>query len=215
MVRYTTGAMRIGLIADTHIPEARDELWPQVFDAFRNVDAILHGGDIYNVDLLDELATLAPLWACRGNGDDGSGGRPVQPDHPLLQPGWLLDFEGVRVALVHRLPLPEYPPVLTVGNTLERHFGHREVDVVIHGDTHVESIEDIGGVLCVNPGSPTFPHNLDTQHGTLGYLDIEAGKVEASIWQIAEHGIEPFDWTRWRERRPMTAPQPNGILRSW
>jgi len=27
-------ATRISLIADTHIPEARATLWPQVFDAF-------------------------------------------------------------------------------------------------------------------------------------------------------------------------------------
>ena len=27
--------MRIGLISDTHVPESREELWPQAFDAFR------------------------------------------------------------------------------------------------------------------------------------------------------------------------------------
>ena len=26
--------LRVGLISDTHIPEARAELWPQVFDVF-------------------------------------------------------------------------------------------------------------------------------------------------------------------------------------
>ena len=30
-------SMKIGLVADTHIPEARAELWPQVFDAFAGV----------------------------------------------------------------------------------------------------------------------------------------------------------------------------------
>ena len=33
-------SLRIGLISDTHIPEARDELWPQVFEVFQGVDAI-------------------------------------------------------------------------------------------------------------------------------------------------------------------------------
>lgn len=33
--------MRIGLISDTHIPEARPQLWPQVFEAFSGVDYIL------------------------------------------------------------------------------------------------------------------------------------------------------------------------------
>ena len=190
--------MRIGLIADTHIPEARDELWPQVFDAFRDVDYILHAGDIYNVDLLDELAELAPLFACRGNGDDGSSGRPIQPEHPLLETGWELEFEGVNVGLVHRVPVPEYPPSITVASTLERHFGHSTLDVVVFGDTHVEMVEEINGVLVVNPGSPTLPHNLDTQYGTIGFLEIAQSSVDASIWQITDGGIEPFDWSRWR-----------------
>ena len=76
--------MRIGLISDTHIPEARAELWPQVYAAFEGVDAILHGGDIHDVALLDTFTAIAPTWAARGNGEDGSGGRPVQPDHPSL-----------------------------------------------------------------------------------------------------------------------------------
>jgi hypothetical protein len=37
--------LRIGLISDTHIPEARAELWPQVFSTFADVDVILHGGE--------------------------------------------------------------------------------------------------------------------------------------------------------------------------
>lgn len=44
--------VRIGLIADTHIPEARDALWPQVFDSFRGVDAILHAGDVYDIGVI-------------------------------------------------------------------------------------------------------------------------------------------------------------------
>jgi hypothetical protein len=32
--------LRIGLISDTHIPEARAELWPQVFAAFEDAGYI-------------------------------------------------------------------------------------------------------------------------------------------------------------------------------
>ena len=37
-------------------------------------------------------------------------------------------------------------------------------------------------------------HNLDTQLGTIGFLDIAEGKAQASIWQLTEDGIQPFDW---------------------
>src|SRR3954453_12462403 len=91
--------LRIGLISDTHIPEARPELWPQVFDVFAGVDAILHGGDIHELFVLDQLSELAPLWSARGNGEDGSGGRSVAAVDERLRYSWRLDLAGVHVGL--------------------------------------------------------------------------------------------------------------------
>ena len=193
--------MRIGLISDTHIPEARFELWPQVFDSFRGVDAILHAGDIHDLVVIDQLSDVAPTYAARGNGDDGSGGRPIQPNDKRLREAWLLEFDGLRVGMTHDIPIPEYPPHLTVERAMQRYFGRTDLDVLIYGDTHVEAIDTLGTTLCVNPGSPTYPHNLETQLGTLGFLEISGGRAEATIWQITETGIEPFDWTRWRRQR--------------
>src|SRR3990172_411862 len=65
--------MRIGLISDTHIPEAGRDLWPQVYDAFLGinpagpkVDLILHAGDMHVTDVLDWLAEGGggPVPAC-------------------------------------------------------------------------------------------------------------------------------------------------------
>ena len=59
------------------------------------------------------------------------------------------------------------------------------------------------GMLCVNPGSPTYPHNYDTQFGTIGFLELDDGQVDASVWLITEDGIEPFDWDEippWKRR---------------
>src|SRR3954453_13127216 len=82
--RATIGGERlgIGLISDTHIPEARLELWPQVFSTLAGVDLILHGGDIHDVAVLNQLAELAPIFSARGNGEDGAGRRAVAPPHP-------------------------------------------------------------------------------------------------------------------------------------
>src|SRR5438067_983904 len=129
-------SLRLGLISDTHIPEARRELWPQVFEAFRGVDAILHAGDIHDLVVIDQLSDIAPTFAARGNGDDGSGGRPVQPGDARLKPAWLLEFGGLKVGLTHDLPVPEYPPHLTVERACMRHFRCTDLDVVIYGDTH-------------------------------------------------------------------------------
>ncbi|MCE2407408.1 MAG: metallophosphoesterase family protein, partial [Pseudomonadales bacterium] len=76
-------------------------------------------------------------------------------------------------------------------------------DVIVFGDTHTELIEEVEGVLCVNPGSPTYPHNYDTQYGTIGFLEIDGADSAASVWLINDDGIEPFQWYEappWKRR---------------
>jgi putative phosphoesterase len=195
--------VRIGLISDTHIPEARKTLWPQVFTAFDGVDMIMHAGDIHELYVLDALEEVAPVVAARGNGEDGGGGRPVQPDDPRVKYAWLLELGGLWVGLTHYVPVPERPPQFTLARWVERYFPERTPDVIVSGDTHREIIAEVQGVLCVNPGSPTYPHNYDTQYGTLGFLDIVDGEARPSVWQITDGGIEPFDWDAvppWKRR---------------
>lgn len=188
-------AVRIGLISDTHIPEAGPHLWPQAYEAFTGCDAILHAGDIYDVSVVDQLASIAPTWAARGNGDDGSSGRDVQPDHPLLSDAWNHTFGGLRIGLTHHLPVPELS-FYRVADAIDRHFDGEQLDVCVYGDTHVERIDTFDGVLCVNPGSPTFPRNLEVQLGTIGFLEVSQTDgsivVTASLAQLTADGHEPL-----------------------
>ena len=66
--------------------------------------------------------------------------------------------------------------------------------MIVYGDTHTELINRVDGILCVNPGSPTYPHNYETQFGTIGFLELDAGLANPAVWQITEDGVEPFDW---------------------
>lgn len=192
--------MKVGLISDTHIPEAMPALWPHVFEAFDGVDCILHAGDIHDISVIDQLHRVAPTYAARGNGDDGSSGRAVQPEDARLREVWLLELNGFRVGLTHYIPMPEMPPQLTVSKWIDKLYPDARPDVLIYGDTHVEQINLFDGVLCVNPGSPTFPHNLNTQLGTIGFLDLSGERPAASIHQLTDDGIVPFDWEN--SRRP-------------
>ena len=187
-------ATRIGLIADTHIPEARATLWPQVYEAFDGVDCIFHGGDVHDLALLDELEKVAPIYCARGNGEDGSGGRPIQPEDPRVKYVWTVEIESLSVGLTHYIPVDEGPPGLTLEKFVARYWPDKTPDVIVSGDSHTELITEIDGILCVNPGSPTYPHNYDTQYGTIGFLDIDGDRADASVWLITDDGIEPFDW---------------------
>ena len=97
------------------------------------------------------------------------------------------------------MPVPERPPNFTLDKWVQRFFPDERPDVIVSGDTHVERITRLHGILCVNPGSATYPHNYDTQLGTIGFLEIDAGRASARIVQLTDTGTAPFQWGRnWR-----------------
>jgi uncharacterized protein len=176
--------MRIGLLADTHIPEAGPDIWPQVYARFRDerVDAILHAGDIHVLDVLDRLEQRVgvPVYACRGNGDDGGGGRSVCPEDPRLREAWAIGWHGFRVGLCHDMGLPEHPPYRTVETMMRRYFG-AACDIVVHGDTHVAETITLRNTLLVNPGSPMYPRNMNVSLGNIGFLILDDHAAEAWV----------------------------------
>ncbi|MBI2913477.1 MAG: YfcE family phosphodiesterase [Chloroflexi bacterium] len=183
--------MRIGLISDTHIPQAGRDLWPPVYEALRGVDLILHAGDLLLPEVIGWLEPLAPVMAVSGNGDYGGWQRTVPPQDPRLSESKVLAVDGpstgsgqaLRVGLVHDFPMPESPPLRTFEGLMSHYFGG-PVDVIVRGSTHAAEITIVRGVLVVNPGSPTFPNHQSLRLGTIGYLDIDDGRVRPSIVQL-------------------------------
>ena len=174
--------VRIGLIADTHIPEAAPELPEEVIQVFRGMDMILHAGDLHVLSVLDRLEALAPVYGVRGNGDDGGSGRPVVPEDPRLKETQILSVEGLRIGMLHTLPwFMEYPHRLS--DAVAQRFG-KQVDIIVHGDTHVAEIERREGVLLVNPGSPTLPNNLTFRAGTVALLEIAGRRAQVRLLQL-------------------------------
>jgi uncharacterized protein len=177
--------MRIGLISDTHIPEACDHLPAPVFEAFSGVDLVMHAGDVYINRVLDELAQIAPVIAALGNGDEGLDGHRFKLDpEERVRSAHLLEIEGVRVGLVHALPTPDETSDEVFENAMHRHFGGI-VDVLVIGHSHLEGITRFGKTLVVNPGSATLPRNLVDVPGTVAILEIASGgRVSAEIIRL-------------------------------
>ncbi len=129
--------------------------------------------------------------------------RPIQPEDPRVKYVWTVEIESLSVGLTHYIPVDEGPPGLTLEKFVARYWPDKTPDVIVSGDSHTELITEIDGILCVNPGSPTYPHNYDTQYGTIGFLDIDGDRADASVWLITDDGNEPFDWDAippWRLR---------------
>ena len=81
--------MRLGVISDTH-----GLLRPEVFDIFKTVDHILHGGDVGKWAILKDLEALAPVTAVYGNTD----GPELRARLPQVAE---LELDGFAVVVTH------------------------------------------------------------------------------------------------------------------
>lgn len=177
--------MRIGLIADTHMPGALEQIWPQVLEAFEGVDAILHAGDLHTLDIIHQLEEVAPVRVARGNGDVGI-------EDSRLRDAWMVEFDAVRVGMIHRFPSPQRRPD-ALADHAARHFGSTLPHVIVYGHTHYEALYEDDARLYINPGSPTLPRNQSLRLGTIGLLDIDTDAVTATIHRLTSAGTAPHE----------------------
>ncbi len=174
--------MRIGLVSDTHVPLAAKELPSELIEALQGVDLILHGGDIYDVSVLDDLERIAPVLASRGDDDYG----PTAADERVKEKH-ILEIEGHTLWLIHQrpyAPMTSYLPSDWWSDRLNpEQDNHGKPDIIIFGHEHRTFEQIIDGVLFFSSGSPTFLHYRQGL-GTFGMLDIDSDKAEARILQL-------------------------------
>ncbi|MBO6556887.1 MAG: YfcE family phosphodiesterase [Pseudomonadales bacterium] len=178
--------MKIGLIADTHMPGTIDALWPHASSVFRGVDMILHAGDLHTLDIVDHLSEMAPTYVSRGNGDVG-----IEDDR--LQETWMLEASGIQIGMIHHFPSPARKPPEHLERYLKKHFPEQHPDVLVYGHTHLEDVRSVNNRLFINPGSPTLPRNQSLRPGTLGVMEIEANHIHTRLMQLTDQGVEEHE----------------------
>jgi putative phosphoesterase len=195
---------RIGLLADTHIPECGPDLPQAAYDALMGCDQILHCGDLHTIDVIDRLERLAPTVASRGNGDtfEPRVRRPGVAEDSRVVDTFLANVNGFRIGLTHDLAHAEGRSDEDVARLLVRRFGSR-VDIAVSGHTHVPTVWGLAdGTALVNPGSPTMPYGYLGIVGTVGFIDIDDGRFQVTILdlrtgvaelELTGPGIHPFE----------------------
>ena len=182
---------RIGLVADTHIPEAGDDLPAAAYKALAGCDRILHCGDLHTIEVVDRLERLAPTVACRGNGDTLTPRvrRPGVPEDPRVLDVFVTDVGAFRIGLTHDLEHVETRADDDVVAALTRRFGG-PVDIAVSGHSHVPSVRGLAdGTALVNPGSPTMPHGYLGIDGTVGFIDIDDDRFEVTILDLRTRSV--------------------------
>jgi len=140
---------RIFVLADTH-----NRLPKSVTEMAHDAGEIWHLGDVCAEAILDELRAIGPrVTVVRGNCDSNFE--------------WPLVLDLARGGLKFRLQhiAPDHPS--------------DDVDVLLHGHTHVPRSERRGRVLFLNPGCVTRPNQGATP--SVAWLEIADGKVS---WEL-------------------------------
>jgi putative phosphoesterase len=120
---------RIGLISDTH-----GLMRPEALAFLQGCDHIVHGGDIGNATILEQLAAIAPVTAVRGNNDKAAWADAIAQTE-------FVQTEGITLYVLHDIAdLDLDPPAAGI-------------QVVMTGHSHKPLIEERDGVLYINPGS--------------------------------------------------------------
>lgn len=156
---------RIGVISDTHVPSRARRVPDAALRHFEDVELIVHAGDLSALAVLDQLSAYAPVEAVQGNIElpEVVAALPIKRE---------LVVGGCTIGIVHILGERKH-----YARNARREFPSARV--VIFGHSHIPFVEDVDGLLLLNPGSAT---DRRTQpHCSIAVLTIEDGQPRAEI----------------------------------
>jgi uncharacterized protein len=144
---------RIGIIADTH-----GTVNAKVFKVFKDVDMIIHAGDIVGEDVLSDLGAISETVAVYGNMDTSFWSKQLKEEIDL-------EVEGKRINVSHKTQIP-----------LKKGY-----DVVIRGHTHKPEINTFGRTLFINPGSANSGQSMPEGKPSVAILEIDSGRMDVKL----------------------------------
>ena len=147
--------MKIGVISDTHLPDSSPELERIHATYLKDVDMILHAGDMVEAGVLDVFLPKK-IEAVAGNMDLPS----VKNNFPIKK---TIKVNGFKIGLIHGWGRPD-----GIEERIRREFTN--VDCLVYGHTHRPANHVVKGVLFFNPGSLT--EKCYTKANSLGILEI-------------------------------------------
>jgi hypothetical protein len=163
--------MRIGVIADTHIYDATQELPAAVRQHFSGMDMILHAGDLVDLAVIEQLRKLSKkVVAVHGNMDKPE----VIKKLPAKK---VISAAGCRLGMVHGYGHPR-----NLAEFVRTQFSEEHIDCFIFGHSHSPMNERIKGILYFNPGSPT--DKIFAPYNSVGIITLENKNIRGEIIRL-------------------------------
>jgi len=135
--------LRAGVLSDTHFQSVGDGTFvlEQLLEKeFKDVDLILHAGDVVHPDSLIAFDEI-PLYLVRGNMDPPQAGVPVKR---------IVEAGGFRIGLIHGWGAAD-----NLEERVMAEFADEDLDCLVYGHSHHWANHHQNGLLLFNPGSPT------------------------------------------------------------
>jgi len=162
--------MEIGVISDTHIPERAKDIPNKILEDFKNMDLVIHAGDLLELSILDKLRTVChDVRAVWGNMD------PDETREKLSEKE-IFEIANYKIGVMHGYGHPH-----NLIELMEKSFKNDKVDLIIFGHSHTALFEKRGDILYFNPGSPT--DKIFSPYNSYGIIEI-SDKIEAKIIRI-------------------------------
>ena len=162
--------MRIGVLSDTHIADSVNDIPVEVINAFKEVDMVIHAGDIVNLEVLDKLSAVCKnIKAVWGNMDSLEVKNKL-PQKEIIKAG------KYTIGVMHGYGHPD-----RLTEILKNEFADKKVDIIIFGHSHRSLNEKINNILYFNPGSPT--DKVFATDNSYGIIEIN-DNIEAKIIKL-------------------------------
>ncbi|MDI6856510.1 MAG: metallophosphoesterase [Candidatus Thermoplasmatota archaeon] len=160
----------IGLISDTHIPIRAEKIPEKVFYIFKDVDLIIHAGDLIELKVIKELEKIAPVIAVYGNMDKDE----VKEKLPEISSVNILDW---KIGVMHN------PHSFFGMSRMRKIAKQNKFKIFVFGHTHKPLIKQ-EEILFINPGSATNPLPPFLVKPSVVLLKVTKEKIEPKIVKI-------------------------------
>jgi len=162
--------MKIGVISDTHLPNAGADLPEKLLKELRKVDLIVHAGDHCEERYLNQLKSIKEVKTVAGNRDSYSLKNK-------LKDKLTFEVKGKKISIIHGHQFR--------GKNILQGLNYTFVDsdIIVFGHTHRPFNEKVSDKLFFNPGSPT-DKRLEKNY-TFGIIEIEE-EIKAEIKILEE-----------------------------
>ena len=159
--------MKVLIVSDTH---GRNGGYLDLLENSEKMDMVIHCGDVEGSEYLISESSGCKTVIVQGNNDY---------------------FSDLPKEMI--VKLGKYKALVTHGHAYYVNMGHehlvreakkRKVDMVIYGHTHRPVITEENGIKVLNPGSLTYPRQMERKYTYIIMEIDENGEVECTLHHL-------------------------------